>query len=158
MKWSDVGRTAARLAPALGTAILGPAGAAVGALVAAAYGVDNTPDAVAQAIAADPNAAITLREIELRHAETIATLIMQDVQHARESHTASRMPAIITLLLAVMTIGAFSVLALVEIPISNREAMVLITGQVLGAFAAAVAYWIGSSRGSAMKQDAIERR
>lgn len=158
MRWSDVGKTAARMAPALGGALGGPAGAAVGALVASAYGTASDPDAVSQAIAADPQAAVTLREIELRHAETIAALMTADIQHARDAHSGSIMPAVVTVSLAVMVVGAFATLVLAEIPPGSREAALLIVGQVIGAFASSVAYWIGSSRGSALKQDAIERR
>ena len=158
MKWHDVGKTAAKLAPALGGALLGPGGAAIGALVAGVYGTDATPDAVAQAIAADPQAAVTLRGIELQHAEAITALMTADIQHAREQHGRSIMPAVVTVALTLMVIGAFAVLVLTEIPPGSREAAMLIVGQVIGAFAGAVAYWIGSSRGSALKQDAIERR
>ena len=158
MDWRALGKQITRAAPALGGALGGPAGAAVGGLIAHAFGTEPEPDAIARAIAADPEAAVKLREIELRHAETLAALITADVQYAREAHARSAMPAIITLLLAVMVVGAFATLVLAEIPAGSREAALLIVGQVIGAFASAVAYWIGSSRGSVLKQGAIERK
>ena len=42
MDWSDVGGEVAKYAPLLGTALGGPAGGAIGALVAKAFGV-STP-------------------------------------------------------------------------------------------------------------------
>jgi hypothetical protein len=158
MDWRKLGGHVAATAPALGAALGGPAGAAVGALVARAFHTSATPEDVYEAIRTDPDAAIRLREVELTHAETIAALITADIQHARTTHRDSPMPAVITVALTVMTIGAFSVLTLTEIPQGSREAALLIVGQVIGAFASAVAYWIGSSRGSAVKQDLLERR
>jgi len=97
--WKDVGRVVARTAPALGVALGGPAGGAIGSMVAAAFGSDADPEAVSQAIAADPEAAVRLREIELRHAEVLASLAVQqyeaqlaDVQQARTTHKDHWMP------------------------------------------------------------------
>ena len=64
MDWKDVSTIVARSAPILGTLLGGPAGAAVGGLVAAALGVNSSPDSVRSAIAADPNAALALAKFE----------------------------------------------------------------------------------------------
>ncbi|WP_197053315.1 3TM-type holin [Litchfieldella xinjiangensis] len=64
MKWSDVAETVAKVAPVVGGALGGPAGAAVGSLAARALGVEPTPEAVARAIHDDPEAAVKLRKIE----------------------------------------------------------------------------------------------
>lgn len=64
MRWSDVSEVVGKVAPVLGGALGGPAGAAVGSLAARALGVDATPEAVADAIKQDPQAAIKLAEIE----------------------------------------------------------------------------------------------
>lgn len=65
MNWSDIAATVGKAAPMLGTVLGGPAGGAIGAIVSAALGVGNSADEVAAAIAADPQAALKLREIEL---------------------------------------------------------------------------------------------
>lgn len=158
MDWREVGRTVARSAPALGAALGGPAGAAVGGLVAAAFGTDATPAAVSAAIAADPNAAVKLHEAQLRHAEAIMALVTADVQHARAVHQSSAMPAVLTLALFLLVVGLVAALMWVPTPESNAEVIYLITGQVIGAFATAIAYWLGSSRGSAEKQRALAGR
>jgi len=69
MDWKDVGKAIAKYAPALGTALGGPAGGAVGTLasmVAGAFGLkpDAKPDQVMAAIEKDPQAAVKLKEIE----------------------------------------------------------------------------------------------
>lgn len=66
MDWSDVAETVGKIAPAAGGALAGPAGAAVGGLLARVLGVDESPQAVRQAISQDPQAALKLREVEAR--------------------------------------------------------------------------------------------
>ena len=64
MQWSDLKEVVGKAAPILGTLLGGPAGAAIGGLVSAALGVDNTPDAVNTALVSDPDAAVKLKQIE----------------------------------------------------------------------------------------------
>lgn len=165
MDWKEVGVSIAAMAPALGVALGGPAGGAVGSLVAAAFGAKARPADVAAVIAGDPDAAVKLREIELRHAEVIASLAAQqyeaqllDVQQARTAHQGHWMPGFLTLLLAAMVASLGAALLTMEMPAENQEVLYLIAGQLLGAFATAIAYWLGSSRGSAEKQRALESR
>lgn len=65
MNWSDIGRAVGSAAPMLGTLLGGPAGAAVGALVASALGTRNDPDAVNAALAADPSALARVQELQI---------------------------------------------------------------------------------------------
>ena len=62
--WKDIAGIVGKVAPIAGTLIGGPAGAAIGGLVAAVLGTANTPDAITQAIATDPNAALKLAQWE----------------------------------------------------------------------------------------------
>ncbi len=64
MDWHDVAEKVAAAAPALGAALGGPGGAAVGGLVASVLGVEATPAAVQEAVDHDPQAALKLRRIE----------------------------------------------------------------------------------------------
>ena len=64
MNWSDIKDTLAKVAPTLGGLIGGPAGAGIGSMLSAALGCANTPDAVQQALAVDPQAAVKLAQIE----------------------------------------------------------------------------------------------
>ena len=65
MNWSDIGGIVGRAAPIVGTLLGGPAGAAVGALVASALNVPNDPDAVNVALAGNPDAMVRIQELQL---------------------------------------------------------------------------------------------
>ncbi|MNH03037.1 hypothetical protein D3C81_1151060 [compost metagenome] len=65
MNWSDIGKIIGTAAPTVGTLLGGPAGAAVGALVASVLGTTGTPDAVNAALATDPAALVKVQELQL---------------------------------------------------------------------------------------------
>lgn len=65
MNWSDIGNMVGRAAPIVGTLLGGPAGAAVGALVASALNVPNDPDSVNVALAANPEALARVQELQI---------------------------------------------------------------------------------------------
>lgn len=71
LSWSDVGKALAGVAPIVGTALGGPAGAIVGSMVASALGTDSTPDAVTQAMAADPTSAAKILQMQNAHEEAL---------------------------------------------------------------------------------------
>ncbi|CAB3815698.1 hypothetical protein O9649_07095 [Achromobacter dolens] len=64
MDWKDLAGVVSKAAPVLGGILGGPAGVAVGGLVATALGTDASPDSVSAAILRDPQAAIKLKELE----------------------------------------------------------------------------------------------
>ena len=64
MNWKSIANTVGKIAPVLGGLLGGPAGASVGTLIATTLGVENTPDAVSEALRINPEAAIKLAEIE----------------------------------------------------------------------------------------------
>jgi len=68
------------------------------------------------------------------------------------------MPWVLTILLALMVASMGAGLFVLDTPAENREVVYLLAGQLLGAFATAIAYWLGSSRGSAEKQRVLEQR
>ena len=102
MDWKGVGNAVIKAgAPLLGGALFGPAGAAVGSIIAAQFGVspDATPDQVLTAIKGDPDAALKLRQIETTHVEHLQALENErlkietaDVQSARSVHKDSWVP------------------------------------------------------------------
>lgn len=65
MNWSDIGSLVGRAAPIVGTLLGGPAGAAVGALVASALNVPADPDAVNAALAGNPDAMVRVAELQM---------------------------------------------------------------------------------------------
>ncbi|WP_275289165.1 3TM-type holin [Halomonas elongata] len=64
MQWQDIAETVGKIAPVAGSALGGPLGGAIGAVIADKLGVKQSPQAVGEAINADPEAAVKLREIE----------------------------------------------------------------------------------------------
>lgn len=166
MDWKEIGRTAASVgAPLLGGALFGPAGAAVGSIIAAQFGVspDATPDQVLTAIKGDPDAALKLRKIETDHVEHLQALENErlrietaDVQNARSAHQHHWMPSAITLLMCAMFGMIIGALFIWAVPGDNKDIVVYITGQVSGILTSCVTYWVGSTRASANK-DMIKR-
>ncbi len=94
-KWSKVGAMLAPLAPIIGGALGGPAGASVGALLADKLGVDSkSPDAVAAAISANPTRAVELAlevekthqlEVNAAHAEAMGQIEINKIEAAHPS-------------------------------------------------------------------------
>ena len=86
MNWKDLTGVVGKIAPMLGAALGGPAGGAVGSMISAALGVDNTPDAVAEAVKTNPEAAVKLAEIQANL--EIARLNADTAQHSETEQTA----------------------------------------------------------------------
>jgi hypothetical protein len=84
MNWKGVAGKIGKFAPLLGTVLGGPVGGGVGTLVAAALGVDDSPDAVDAALNADPQAAAKLRELEERNRHDL------EAAHIRAAETSVR--------------------------------------------------------------------
>lgn len=74
MDWKDIQGDIAAAAPMLGTLVGGPAGAAIGSLVATALGTPNDPAAVQAELKANPDAAVKLRQIESDQATRLQEL------------------------------------------------------------------------------------
>lgn len=77
MNWSDIGGLVGRAAPIVGTLLGGPAGAAVGALVANALNVPGDPDAVSLALAGNPDAMVRVQELQLNARVELENLAVQ---------------------------------------------------------------------------------
>lgn len=77
MNWSDIGGIVGRAAPIVGTLLGGPAGAAVGALVASALNVPNDPEAVNVALASNPDAMVRVQELQLTARVELEKLAVQ---------------------------------------------------------------------------------
>lgn len=151
MKWSDITEVVGKAAPLIGSVIGGPAGAGVGALVASALGVENTPEAV-QAALGNPDALVKLKEIESTERQHFlgiqleyARLDVADRQDARDKHKDSITPTVITAALTVICGVLLYSLLFIEIPEANKDILVQSFGTVLGFWGAAIAYWVGAS-------------
>lgn len=168
MDWKQVGNAVISVgAPLLGGALFGPAGAAVGSIIAGKFGVspDSTPDQVMAAIdAAGPDAALKLRQIETTHVERLQELENErlrietaDVQSARSVHQHHWMPSAITMVMCAMFGAIVGALFIWAIPGENKDIVVYMAGQVSGILTSCVTYWVGSTRASANKDSLIRR-
>lgn len=89
MEWKDIAKMVGGAAPILGTLIGGPAGAAIGSLVASGLGVGNTPDEVSQALTINPDAAVKLKQIEATRQTELQTLVVQAEANRLAADTAA---------------------------------------------------------------------
>tara|TARA_R110000796_G_scaffold148262_7_gene265150 strand:- start:3363 stop:3854 length:492 start_codon:yes stop_codon:yes gene_type:complete len=155
MNWSDIKGIVGNIAPLVGTALGGPAGAAIGGMLSSALGVENKPDAVAQALKSNPEAAIKLRQFELEneqsireHAFKVLDAELSDKQDAREAHKHNPMPMVICISLTLMVAGGAYMLFTMDIPTDNKQIANLLFGTVLGQWGSSIAYWVGTTRSS----------
>jgi hypothetical protein len=154
INWKSIAGTVGRAAPAAGAALVGPAGAAVGAVIASKLGTAPTPAAVQAAIKADPGVALKLAEIE----KDLAIAGLQDTQHARTIHGTHWMTWLIPIVLLLLFACAGASVFMLEVPAGNQRIADLMLGSLLGMTASGVAYWVGSSSGSATKQAQLDAR
>jgi hypothetical protein len=162
MNWKDIANTVGGIAGAVAPLLTGPVGLAVsiGSQIAGALGTENTPEAVAAALKNDPAAASQLQKWaheereQIRQAniqlQTLAVeehkAILADRQHARVQHKDHWMPAVLTLILVAMFAAQLAVLFFVDIPTGNRDLLVYLSGNFLPFIAAAVGYWVSSTK------------
>lgn len=88
MEWKDLAKVVGGAAPILGTLIGGPAGTAIGAMIASGLGVGNTPDEVSQALTINPDAAVKLKQIEATRQTELQTLLVQSEANRLAADTA----------------------------------------------------------------------
>lgn len=167
--WQSIAGSLAQIGlPALGGLFGGPLGSTIGGLVgkgvAAALGVEATPQAVATAIQADPNAAaVKLAQIE---AETKAKdAELADIANARATtvqlaQTGSPIAYGAPVVSIVITVGFFVLMFMlffvrVDIPPTVFQLLSLLLGVVASQFSQVGNYWLGSSEASRRNGDAI---
>lgn len=172
MDWSGIGKLLGVAAPIVGTALGGPAGAAVGSLVAGLLGVDNEPDAVANAVKADPNIIVKLKQLEVdaqklhydavdkeRLAELEAVRMqLADVMNARgrqveHERVTGKSDINLYVLAWVVIVGFFTLIGMtmfIEIKDSTGTVFMLM-GTLSAGFGAVIQYFFGSSKSSTDK-------
>ena len=171
--WDKVIDLIGSAAPAVGTLIGGPAGTAVGGLVAKALGVANTPEAIEDALRSNPDALIRLKELEAskelavlkaqydnkvednRHVEVSKKAVLDDKADAREMYvetakvTGKRDKAVVVLA-AVIVIGFFAgLISLVFVHLDKGsgayELLYMAFGALTMKFGTVVDFFFGSS-------------
>lgn len=158
MNWQKVKENVARVAPILGAAINPAVGGAVGTLIASALGSEATPEAIEMAMSADPDFALKLRQLESQHHLRLQELALmqaeaelKDVQHARESHKLSSMPAYIFAALTMIVGAAIAAILQFPIPDENRDVLYVLLGCASTNWQSSIQYWVGTTRSSAEK-------
>lgn len=180
LDWKGIAEGVAKLGlPLLGTAIGGPAGAAVGAALASAIpGGDKiqTPQDMVQVLTSSAEALQKAKEFEATHQEHLLQLSTQfqmasfqaevdDRNSARQreiqldqSNTAPMLSKLITPILALGIIGLtfimFGTLAYLtdgDVNQGQKEVIIYILGALTALASQVVAYYFGSSRGDAVK-------
>lgn len=171
MEWKDVGEAVKKYAPMVGTLVAGPPGGAAGGAVslllgALGLGGDATPDMAMAAIQADPAMALKLKELEQKHQETLAGLVLQleqatlaDKQSARNREieitkaTGARDKNLY--ILAWVVVGGFlgltGLLTFVKVPNENLGPVNQLYGALAMGFGAVIGYFFGSSQSSDLK-------
>ena len=160
MNWQDILKT---VAPTVASALLGPMGGIAVAAIGSAIGIDApTQDKIAKAFTAGqltPEALekIKLLELDYQNQEKergfkYAELAFKEVDSARQMQIAthSKMPAVLT---AMVTVGFFGILSLLFFhpELKGNEIVMVMVGQLSAVWAGCVAFYTGTTYGSASK-------
>lgn len=141
------------VAPALATAAMGPAGGLVVKAIANKLGVEDTQEAVAEALANDPQAAQKLAELELEQSKVYAAdrgdSRNREIQIAT-SADAPLLNKIVTPILALGTVGSSFLLlaAIMFLPEMNgnrKDIAIYVLGAVNAATVQVLSYYFGAS-------------
>jgi len=148
------------IAPTLATAVAGPLGGAAVSAIAGRLGCTDSVEAVAKAIAGDPQAAQKIAELELEYAKLNA----QDRDSARKayaaiatSENATKLDKMVVPILALGVVGlAFSligVLMFVDTPNDQQQLVIFALGFITSAAGQVLSFYFGSSQGSKDKTE-----
>lgn len=141
------------VAPALATAVAGPLGGAAVSAIASKFGVEDSVEAVAKAIAGDPEAAQKLAALELEYAKLDSA--DRDSSRDREIKIATSQDApllnkIVTPVLALGTVAVSFILlaAIMFLPDINgnrKDIAIYVLGAVNAATVQVLSYYFGAS-------------
>jgi hypothetical protein len=172
MDWKDIAGIVGRAAPILGTLVGGPAGAAIGGLISSALGTAATPDAIQQAIATDPQAALKLQMLVEDNKSKFDSLIITHSETMYASEVADRVSArktavdggtakplfYLSMLLLTICLGSEVTVLFVGYPTSIPD---LVIGRVLGLLDSValmvLAFHYGSSSSSDRKTELLAK-
>lgn len=140
------------IAPALATAVAGPLGGAAVTAIASKFGVSDSVEAVAKAIAGDPQAAQKLAELELEYAKLDAADRDSARKRELEIATSAAAPWYSKMVTPVLAIGMFSLWGTVNllllnnaIPDGMREIVIRMLGSLDAANMLILSYYFGNS-------------
>lgn len=150
-------------APALATIVTGPLGGLAVKAIAEKLGVEDTVDAVTQAIQADPDAAAKLAEIDLKQFE----LESKDRDSARDREVGlaaaggSKFAQMVMPILAVGTVALtymfVGVLLFKIVPTEQQQLIIFALGFMTASAQQVLSYYFGSSKSSQDKTVALTK-
>jgi hypothetical protein len=160
--WKSIVKT---IAPVLGTALGGPmAGGAIKMLTSTLLGDENATEQELESFItnANPEQLLPIKKIDNDFklkmeglGVDVFKLEAADRDSARAHHNDSRMPAILCLLLTAMVACGLAALLVVVVPPNNANIIYMIFGQILTAWMASIAYWVGTTKSSSDKNKLI---
>jgi hypothetical protein len=140
------------VAPALATVVAGPFGGAAVSAIANKFGVADSVEAVAKAIAGDPQAAQKLAELEFEYAKLDAADRDSARKRELEIATSAAAPWYSKMVTPLIAIGVFIAWSFVQwfllthvIPQEMREIVLRLLGQLDAAFMLILTYYFGAS-------------
>jgi hypothetical protein len=154
---NDLLKLLGNVAPALATVVAGPLGGAAVSAIAKQFGVEDTVEAVTRAVAADPEAALKLAQIDLEklklgHANTADARAMQVAALNQSDVFSKRFTMYLTTFWSVCAAIYIGFITFSVIPDKNIRFADTILGFVLGTVLATMLnFWFGSSIGSKEK-------
>ena len=160
MDWKDVIKT---VAPWIGTALTGPLGGLAVEAAANALGLgEKTTEAIKTSLSgatpeqmlalkkADQDFALQMQALGFKQVTDLEALAVADRKDARAMQVANKrvVPALLTGGVAITFAITLAALFKFEVPITNRDLVVYMCGQLSAAFAACLAFWVGTTRQS----------
>lgn len=151
------------VAPTLATVVAGPLGGAAVSALANKFGVADTVEAVAKAIATDPEAAQKLADMELEYARIDAAdrssaRHMQEVALMQDDKFAKHFIYWFAWFWSVGSMLYFFAITFGTVPASGKDFGNIILGFLLGtAVATIISFFYGSSKSSKDKTDTMSK-
>lgn len=143
------------VAPGLATAVMGPMGGMAVKAIASKLGVEDTVEAVVANLQANPDAALKLRELDLKELELnnantdSARKMNAEVQNsANASWLAKNIAYCIDVVIVLSTIGLTYMLMSQQVPADNKELALMAFGSLVTLCGTVVNFHRGSSQGS----------
>jgi membrane protein required for beta-lactamase induction len=151
------------LAPAVATAVSGPLGGLAVTAIANKFGVADDVQAVAKAIAGDPDAAqklaeLDLKQFELENADRDSARHMQETALNQEDKFAKHFIYWFAWFWSVGSMTYFFAITFGQVPPSGKDFGNIILGFLLGtAVATIISFFYGSSKSSKDKTDTMSK-
>ena len=158
MDWFDALK---KLVPGIASAATGPFGGLVVKAVADRLGVSESVEAVASHLAANPDDAEKLRDIEFELARLDAidreSARKREVAMAERGGLAKHATAILALLVVGAAFAFCYALLFFQLPPQQESVIIFVLGFVTASATQVLSYYFGSSIGSKEKTDEIKR-